>query len=346
MGCYDFGVKRMNNINELMKHLRMGYVLAEPVPVYGGLLHKMYRVTTSKGVFAVKILNPEIMKRPEALQNTILSEKIAGALAKDISLVAAVELAGKQVHEWLGKYYMFFPWLEGVSVFPPDITPKHCETVGTLLGKIHSQNVSVEGVKQEADVGMMYPWKEYLTLAEMKKLGQREWFEVYQSALADVIQLNKSACEARKALANKQVISHRDLDPKNVMWQGEVPFVIDWEAAGYVNPYQELLEVINYWADDGKGRLQKGHLEALLLAYEKYVNLQNVDWEPVFAGSFSGMLGWLAYNVKRALGMEVSGEEDVRAGEEQVVGTIVELRAYQKKLEMVKKYLLLGKESE
>ncbi len=330
----------MKNINDLVEYLQLGKVLTEPMPVPGGLLHKMYRVTTSKGDFAVKILNSEIMKRPEALQNTIYSEKIAGALAKDISLVAAVELAGKQVHEWQGKYYMFFPWLEGSSVFPPELTPKHCEAVGTLLGKIHFQNVSVEGVKPEADVGIMYPWKEYLSMAENKNLKQAEWFEVYQDALEDVLQLNKSACEAQHKLANKQVISHRDLDPKNIMWQGEIPFVIDWEAAGYVNPFQELLEVINYWADDGKGGLQKGHLEALLQAYGKHMSFQDVDWEPIFAGSFSGMLGWLEYNVKRALGIEVSGDEDIRAGEEQVIRTIAELYAYEKKLDVLRGTLM------
>lgn len=48
-----------------------------------------------------------------------------------------------------------------------------------------------------------------------------------------------------------QVISHRDLDPKNVMWDGMNPYLIDWEAAGPVNPYQEFLEVALYWVDDG-----------------------------------------------------------------------------------------------
>lgn len=329
----------MNNINHLMKHLGLGELLAEPVPVSGGLLHKMYRVTTAKGGFAVKVLNPEIMKRPEALRNTIFSEKIANALSEEISLIAAVEYAGNQIHEWQGNYYMFFPWLEGTSVFPPNITVHHCEAVGTLLGKMHAKKLQVEGVLPETEAGIMYPWEEYLGLAETKDLKQRKWFEAYKKALDDVIRFNRGACDAQNILQKKQVISHRDLDPKNVMWQGEIPFVIDWEAAGYVNPYQELLEVINYWADDGKGGLHKEHLEELLLAYGKYINLQDVDWEPVFAGSFSGMLGWLEYNVKRALGIEVSNDEEVGAGEAQVIGTIAELYAYEKKLDVLREVM-------
>lgn len=336
MGCCDFSeVEILIYINYLFQILGLGSLISEPHQVTGGLLHKMYRVSSTQGHFAVKILNPEIMKRSEALKNTILSERIASALIEDVPLVAAMEFAGEQVHELQGKYYMVFPWLEGASVFAPKITERHCAAIGDLLGKIHTANVCVEGVAPEEEAMSMYAWEEYLRQAEVKGVQQTAWFTAYRDALEDVIQLNKSACEAQMLLVNKQVISHRDLDPKNVMWQGERPFVIDWEAAGYVNPYQELLEVINYWTDDGSGGLCKGHLEKLLAAYKKHMDLQDVNWEPVFAGSYSGMLGWLEYNVKRALGVEVSCEEDIRAGEEQVIGTIAELYAYKKKLAAV-----------
>ena len=135
------------------------------------------------------------------------------------------------------------------------------------------------------------------------------------------------------------VISHRDLDPKNVIWDEFCPFLIDWEAAGYINPYQELLEIINYWADDGKGSLNKEYFDVIIEAYGRHISLKNVEWERVLAGSCAGMLGWLAYNVKRALGMEASDEEEVRLGEEQVKETINALYDYQAKAELLKDWL-------
>ncbi len=44
------------------------------------------------------------------------------------------------------------------------------------------------------------------------------------------------------------MISHTDLDRKNVIWQKNVPFIIDWEASGYINPTIELIQVawVNY----------------------------------------------------------------------------------------------------
>ena len=165
------------------------------------------------------------------------------------------------------------------------------------------------------------------------------WTMRYQDALSDIKTWNQLACDAQEILTKTLVISHRDLDPKNVMWNDNAPLIIDWEAAGYVNPYQELLEVVNYWADDGKGGLLKEHFDALFDAYTQHMKLEKVDWNAVFAGSFLGMLGWLEYNVKRALGIEASTADEVQLGKEQVLGTIQALYDYQEKVLMMKAWL-------
>lgn len=37
--------------------------------LYGGLMHKMFKVETDKGVYCVKVLNPEVMARNDAYNN-------------------------------------------------------------------------------------------------------------------------------------------------------------------------------------------------------------------------------------------------------------------------------------
>lgn len=49
-------------MEKLMSGLGLGNIIKEPVCVNGGLLHKMYHVTTTDGEYAIKVLNPEIMK--------------------------------------------------------------------------------------------------------------------------------------------------------------------------------------------------------------------------------------------------------------------------------------------
>lgn len=324
-------------INNLTEKLGLGAVINEPVQVTGGLLHKMYRVSTDKGAYAVKVLNAEIMKRPVALQNTVNSERIAAAFKHLLPVVAALEISGKQIHELDGVHYMIFDWVEGESIFPPMIISENCYAIGEVLGTMHHAKLTVDGVVPEEEGAPIFAWDMYQEL--LPGYEGEAWAMRYQDAFLDVKSWNQAACDAQEVLAKTMVISHRDLDPKNVMWNGGNPLIIDWEAAGYVNPYQELLEVINYWADDGKGGLLKEHFNALLNAYTQYVKLENVDWNPVFAGSYMGMLGWLEYNIKRALGIEAATADEVQLGKEQVLGTIEALYDYQKKIQMVKSWL-------
>ena len=326
-------------IGKLVQSLGLGELQKEPTEIKGGLLHKMYRVTTTTGEYAIKVLNSEIMKRPTALRNTVNSEKIAAAFTEILPVVAAMEVQGKQIHELDGSYYMVFPWVEGYSVFPGEISEKHCEAVGDILGRMHRADLKLAGIAPEQEQATQFAWDAYLQLAKEQEKQAAAWFVQYEKAVRDIKAWNQAACDAGESLAQIQVLSHRDLEPKNVMWNGAEPLVIDWEAAGYVNPYQEFLEVLNYWADDGDGGLVRSYFDVLAKAYGKHMSLVEVPWDAVFAGSFSGMLGWLDYNVKRALGMEASDEAEIRLGEEQVVGTIGALYEYCAKVELMKEWL-------
>lgn len=328
-------------IDNLIEHLELGTILNEPVQVKGGLLHKMYRVNTNKGVYAVKVLNPEIVKRPNTLQNMVNSERIAAAFETMLPVVAALEIGGKQIHELNGARYMIFDWVEGASIFPPRITMENCYTVGQVLGKIHQKKLAIDGVTPEETGTVLFAWDKYREL--LQGYENEDWAIRYQAAVSDIKSWNQVACDAGEVLAKTLVISHRDLDPKNVIWDRNVPLIIDWEAAGYVNPYQEFLEVVNYWADDGNGGLLKEHFDAILDAYAQYMKLQNVDWNAVFAGSYMGMLGWLEYNVKRALGIDTTTADEVQLGKEQVLGTIQALYDYQEKVLVMKKWLEYGR---
>lgn len=72
-------------IRKLCEKCKLGEVKSIPALVTGGLLHKMYHVVTDSGEYAVKMLNPDIMKRACALNNMIHSEEISNRLKDNIS---------------------------------------------------------------------------------------------------------------------------------------------------------------------------------------------------------------------------------------------------------------------
>ena len=47
----------------LMKECGLGEIVGSVESVSGGFMHRMYKVTTERGIYAVKHLNTEIMKK-------------------------------------------------------------------------------------------------------------------------------------------------------------------------------------------------------------------------------------------------------------------------------------------
>ena len=323
-------------ITELCMKYALGTITEEPRPVTGGLMHKMYHVSTDQGEYAIKVLNPDIMKRPAALTNMIHAELVSNALSNVIPLVAAKTIQGKNIIEVDGSFFVVFDWLDGKSVFAPDISEYHCEQIGRTLGKIHAAQIKIDTMVENPDIRKIYDWDLFIDKA---KQCDSEVLDLLQEYLEKIIKWDRNAVYSLREISKNQVISHRDLDPKNVMWKNDAPYIIDWEAAGYVNPFQELIEVLNYWISDETGKYGKAKFDALMQAYTENNNINNVNWDVILSCSFDGMLGWLEYNLKRALGMEGSGINDQEEGIQQTQGTIYELKKYENQIEQLKVWL-------
>lgn len=325
-------------LSALCEKYALGTIQGEPQAVKGGLLHQMYHVTTDRDNYAIKLLNPDIMKRPRAMENMIDSERVARRLAQGpgaLPVVAALERGQQQLlsvdmarsssSDSVRQYALVYPWIEARSLFAPEISVSHCGRIGHILGQIHGMKLDPEtlGIKPEELRRPLYDWQGYLTLA---KEQETPWISEYESMLPNLTRWDRAATGAMESVGSCQIVSHRDLDPKNVLWQDDQPYLIDWEAAGAVNPYQELLEVLNYWCNDENGRLAFPLCQALLHEYTLFMDLRDVDWAPVFAVSCDGMLGWLEYTLKKALGIEK--DEDAQ-GVSQMTGTYRELLRYE-----------------
>ena len=324
-------------INKLCKKYNLGHLTEEPVMVTGGLLHKMYRVETDQGTYAIKVLNPDIMQRPAALQNMIHSELVSNELKDIVPLVAARSFQNQHVLKEDGQFFMVFDWLEGKSVFVPEISEYHCEQIGRMLGKIHAANIKISTMEEEQETRDVYDWNLFLEEAQKQDTDN---YQMLKDNLQKIELWDKAVAASQPEISKVRVISHRDLDPKNVLWKDNRAYIIDWEAAGYVNPYQELVEVLNYWIVDAEGKYDDGKFQALTKAYTESMDINCVNWEAVLKCSFDGMLGWLEYNVKRELGLEGSKKEDRQEGSKQAVGTIGELKRYEEQIAVLRQWIV------
>lgn len=308
-------------IYNLIDKLHIGTIMEKPVRVTGGLLNRMYKVNTSNGIYAVKHLNPEVMKRKDAKANHILAEKIAN-IAKDngVNCIPAKIIDGVALHEIDGNYFFIYDWFEGKSIDVNEITMDYVEKVATLLAKIH--NINFGEIINECNLGKEI--SEVNLDFYISKIENKEIKELLIDKKELLYKLDKRATTARKEISNNLVVSHRDLDLSNILWDiNNIPTIIDWESSGVVNPCEELLETAWNWSG-GQDHFDKKKFDCFLNTYKgNNGNLSDLD-RAVYA-NYKNKAGWLEYNLKRACKLECLDDEEQKLGEKEVIRVINEI---------------------
>jgi Ser/Thr protein kinase RdoA (MazF antagonist) len=265
-----------------------------------------------------------------AMQNFINSERIANLASNNIPALPAKNFNGTFIQKINNQFYLVFDWIEGKSLKANEINSLHCEKIGAILADIHKTDFSELGIIYDwSDNGQLADWNYYLLKGQE---NSTEWVNLLLEHIDKLNDWNAMASKAAKLLASNTVISHRDLDSKNVMWTQDNPVLIDWESANYINPMQDLIETAIYWSENEIGSIDKERFFAFISGYKKRDGKLHADWRVVLANGFLGKLGWLEYNLKRSLWIECTDEEEQQLGTAQVTGTINEIRRYADKI--------------
>lgn len=325
-----------SNIEKLVIETKIGTCIKEINKVSGGLSHRMYKVVTDKGIYAIKELNPGVMKRKEAFSNFIFSEKVSEiAIQNGITGIGALKVNNEVITKIDDNYYMIFEWLDARILNADEITEKHCEIIGKILAKIHNIDFTeIEDEKRKNKDLEYFEWNKYCNLAEKHN-------KVYTNLLKENIdllyKLNEKSIKALEYANENLIISHTDLDRKNVMWQEYKPFIIDWEASGYINPTIELIQVAWYWSGGDVENIDYNKFEILIKSYRKYYkgNIDKKAEKLVYADNYGG-LGWLNYNLKRSLCIENNYEQDeIELAEIEVIQSINEIKYNYKQIDNI-----------
>ena len=307
-------------LRELLADMGLGKIIARPVRVSGGYMHRMYRVQTDRGEYAVKHLNPEIMKRPDAMDNYRRAEVLEGRLeAAGLPIVPALAHQGSKMQQRQGGFFYVFPWVEGKPLAWREITAEHCCIIGDLLARVHSLERREEPFRRE----------------EIRV----DWDGLMASAQAQAPEIAPALREARDTLYAAQeafnlaltrlppitCISDADMDCKNVLWRGMEPLVIDLECLDWGHPLWDMFQLALSWSGGVLCEMDCERLQAFIGAYAARWGAVGVDWADLYASGFA-WLEWLEYNVRRAIGEASQDEEERRLGAREALETIRRIR--------------------
>ena len=293
-----------NIITQLFETLSLGTV-AEPITsVSGGFMNRMYKVCTANHTYAVKHLNPEIMKRPAAMENYKKAEQLEAILEEaGIPIVPALVFGGKKLQDFHGNYFYIFNWHNGNITDWNNITPEQCWKAGNIQGRIHAIETK-QSASSEPELSTIN-WHKYLAQATSAATGTDTPDKEVASLLKENLPLLEYAQselnKARQALPNITTIIDEDMDPKNVMWENGEPVVIDLECLDYGNPVSSAIQLSLQWSGitlcDFDFEKQESFFQGYFQAYDNGFR----DYKSVFGLTYT-WIEWLEYNINRALG--------------------------------------------
>ena len=308
-------------ILELVNKCNLGNISGLPKKIEGGLLNKMFKVSTTKGNYAFKLINPEVAKRKDGIKNLIFTEKVSNiAKLNGIKCISAIEINNELIHCIKNNYFLIFDWFEGSPITEKELTEDKIKKIAQELCLLHKIDFS----SLEKECNISYELDEINFDFYLSKIKNQNIYKLVDDIKKRFSELDKESIRCLKIIKEKKVISHRDLDLPNVLWNNDnMPVIIDWETSGWVNPTLEVIDTAWNWSG-GKDYFDKNKYKLFLETYLKEGGILD-DYEIAFKADYKAKLRWFEYNLKRITIFDFLDKEEIELGEKEVIRSAEEI---------------------
>lgn len=278
----------------------------EPVRrVPGGFHHRMWRLETQRGCFAIKQLSDDLDMKDAA---TVAQINATEATAREFSrhgvpALHSLHVDRQHLHLLDGAGYLVYPWTYATACHRNGIEEHHAVTIARTLARMHRSDIDVPELQEVPAFPVTA--ERVIDLVRLARQRNVRYCYILEDRLDDLLRIVALHAPALERLAENQVISHGDLDHKNVLWDeaGE-PLLIDWESARRLNPtYELLLEALDWGGITAN--FDARPFETILRAYVDAGGLIVEGMIPAASDAIQGAwVNWLLYNVGRAVGLK------------------------------------------
>lgn len=293
------------HIEQLCDLLELGTSPGTVSRVSGGFHHRMWRLETQNGCFAVKQLADDMDMNDAATVEQINATEITAHefSCHEIPSLYSLHLDRQHLHLLDGVGYLVYPWTNATACHRNGIEEYHAITVASTLAHMHRSDIQVPELR---DVPAFPVTAERVVdLVQLARQRNVRYSDILEDRLDDILRIVALHAPALEQLESHQVVSHGDLDHKNILWdeKGE-PLLIDWESARRLNPtYELLLEALDWGGITA--HFDARPFTTILRAYIDAGGRIVEDMIPAASDAIQGAwVNWLLYNVGRAVGLK------------------------------------------
>ena len=272
------------------------------IRVHGGFANRMYRLDTDQGSFAVKELNLVDRRWTYRVEDVFRFER--AAFAAGIPMPEPISASRSTlVHRWV----------EGEKVPEAPVSAAFAFEVGEILARIHALDVawtdgSIEGPTSQ-------DWSE---LAARAAATGQPWADELASQVETFLAIAHfvDTCERPGPV----VLTHRDIQPWNLLAREGRPVVLDWELSGMLDLSGELgSTALSLSKGPGLEDINPAIFRSVLDGYVAGGGVLPPRGPSWFVFMIGGWLGHTRWNIVRCLaGVEASTGPDLALSHESV----------------------------
>ena len=305
-----------SHLQQLCTLLELGNPKSDLSRVSGGFHHCMWRLATDRGKFAIKQLADDLdMRDPDTVAQINATELAAWTFSQhDIPALYSLHLDRAHLQLLDNTGYLVYPWTDRKACHRNRIGDHHAVTVARTLAHMHHSDISVPELR---DVPAFPVTAErVIDLVQLARQRNVRYSDILSDRLDDILRIVEFHSPALQQLEGHQVISHGDLDHKNILWNEEgEPLLIDWESARRLNPtYEICLEALDWGGITA--HFDARPFTTILRAYVDAGGRIREDMIPAASDAIQGAwVNWLLYNVGRAAGVRDNRQRAIGTGQ-------------------------------
>jgi aminoglycoside phosphotransferase (APT) family kinase protein len=260
------------------------------IRVHGGFANRMYRLDTDQGSFAVKELNLFDRRWTYRLDDVFRFER--AAFAAGIPMPEPI-LASHST--------LVHRWVEGEKVPEAPVPAAYAFEIGEVLARIHALDVAWPRRPVED-----HPSRDWSELAARASATGQPWADELASQVGTFLAIAHfvDTCERPGPV----VLTHRDIQPWNLLAREGRPVVLDWELSGMLDLSGELgSTALGLAKGPGFDDLRAPIFRSVLDGYAAGGGALPPPGPSWFVFMIGGWLGHLRWNILRCLAAVEAG---------------------------------------
>ncbi len=200
-------------LKQLTKHYQLGPI-KKFTPLTGSRLNQTWRFDTRTNSFFLKALNPK--HNQGKLNQQRITEQIAREFAQHLTVVTAICIQQDPITIINQQAYLLYPWKVATTKSATELKTEHRQQIAALLATIHQLNLQLDNAPPPQPT--QFNWQAWQCKIEQLEQHSSVAFQQLNALNHSLLPYKELLATGIPKLTNELLISHRDLDPLNVLW--------------------------------------------------------------------------------------------------------------------------------